>query len=104
MGVGSQVVGYWSSTVQAMQLKVSSIFHVFDERDRQCLKDLWASIPEDDKTRIEQTKGGLLKDSYSWILIQTFNNGKTANITDSYGSKAILARARQCCSVVSLMN
>jgi len=24
--------------------------------------------PRDDKARIEQTKGGLLKDSYKWIL------------------------------------
>ncbi|KAH7117476.1 hypothetical protein EDB81DRAFT_892342 [Dactylonectria macrodidyma] len=26
------------------------------------------SLPRDDKTRIEQTKGGLLKDSYKWVL------------------------------------
>ena len=30
--------------------------------------DLRATDPRDDKTRIEQTKGGLLKDSYHWIL------------------------------------
>ncbi|OAT05042.1 hypothetical protein BDBG_16392 [Blastomyces gilchristii SLH14081] len=38
------------------------------DRDRQCLKDLWATDPEDEKTRIQQTKGDLLKDVYSWIL------------------------------------
>ncbi|KAF3768208.1 hypothetical protein M406DRAFT_51956, partial [Cryphonectria parasitica EP155] len=36
--------------------------------DRECLKDLRPSDPRDDKKRIEQTKGGLLKDSYKWIL------------------------------------
>ena len=30
--------------------------------------DLRATDPRDDKARIEQTKGGLLKDSYRWIL------------------------------------
>ena len=30
--------------------------------------DLRATDPRDDKTRIEQTKGGLFKDSYRWIL------------------------------------
>ncbi|KAM5357557.1 hypothetical protein ACJZ2D_016141 [Fusarium nematophilum] len=34
----------------------------------RCLADLRLSDPRDDKTRIEQTKGGLLKDSYKWIL------------------------------------
>ncbi|KAM6516695.1 hypothetical protein FALCPG4_014868 [Fusarium falciforme] len=39
-----------------------------DDRDRQCLKDLRETDPRDDKTRIEATKGGLLRDSYRWIL------------------------------------
>jgi hypothetical protein len=38
------------------------------EKDQQCLKDLRATDPRDDKTRIEQTKGGLLRNSYRWIL------------------------------------
>ncbi|KAJ9139419.1 WD40 repeat-like protein [Pleurostoma richardsiae] len=38
------------------------------EKDHQCLKDLRLTDPRDDKTRIEQTKGGLLRDSYRWIL------------------------------------
>ncbi|RYP47535.1 hypothetical protein DL768_006412 [Monosporascus sp. mg162] len=38
------------------------------EKDQQCLKDLRLTDPRDDKTRIEQTKGGLLRDSYRWIL------------------------------------
>ncbi|RYO77350.1 hypothetical protein DL764_010226 [Monosporascus ibericus] len=33
-----------------------------------CLADLRSTDPRDDKKRIEQTKGGLLRDSYRWIL------------------------------------
>ncbi|GAB1312036.1 hypothetical protein MFIFM68171_02246 [Madurella fahalii] len=36
--------------------------------DAKCLEDLRVTDPRDDKIRIEQTKGGLLKDSYRWIL------------------------------------
>ncbi|KAJ1322937.1 ankyrin repeat domain-containing protein 50 [Microdochium nivale] len=36
--------------------------------DAACLRDLRATDPRHDKTRIEQTKGGLLPASYHWIL------------------------------------
>ena len=36
--------------------------------DNDCLRDLHVSDPRDDKKRIEQTKGGLLQDSYRWVL------------------------------------
>jgi NACHT domain len=36
--------------------------------DNRCLADLLLTDPRDDKTRIEQTKGGLLNDSFRWIL------------------------------------
>ncbi|KAF6515295.1 hypothetical protein HZS61_005201 [Fusarium oxysporum f. sp. conglutinans] len=39
-----------------------------DDADKQCLKDLRETDPRDDKTRIQDTKGGLLRDSYRWIL------------------------------------
>ncbi|KAH8659477.1 hypothetical protein BGZ61DRAFT_523576 [Ilyonectria robusta] len=39
-----------------------------DDRDKQCLTDLRETDPRDDKTRIQGTKGGLLRDSYRWIL------------------------------------
>lgn len=39
-----------------------------DAEDQACLKDLLVSDPRDDKTRIEETKGGLLPRSYDWIL------------------------------------
>ncbi|PQE16116.1 hypothetical protein CJF30_00011140 [Rutstroemia sp. NJR-2017a BBW] len=35
---------------------------------QKCIQDLRLSDPRDDKKRIEDTKGGLLQDSYSWIL------------------------------------
>ena len=38
------------------------------EKDQQCLKHLRLTDPRDDKTRIERTKGGLLQDSYRWVL------------------------------------
>jgi hypothetical protein len=34
----------------------------------KCIKDLRLTDPRDDKKRIEDTKGGLLEDSYRWIL------------------------------------
>ncbi|KUL83182.1 hypothetical protein ZTR_10107 [Talaromyces verruculosus] len=39
-----------------------------DDEDKQCLKDLYVTDPREDKISIQETKGGLLKDSYRWIL------------------------------------
>ncbi|KAK3946807.1 hypothetical protein QBC32DRAFT_387713 [Pseudoneurospora amorphoporcata] len=38
------------------------------EKNQQCLKHLRLTDPRDDKVRIERTKGGLLQDSYRWVL------------------------------------
>ena len=38
------------------------------DRRKRCLQDLRLTDPRDDKKRIQDTKGGLLKDSYLWIL------------------------------------
>ena len=38
------------------------------EKEQQCLRDLRVTNPRDDMTRIEGIKGGLLEDSYVWIL------------------------------------
>ncbi|KAH7024897.1 beta transducin-like protein HET-E2C*40 [Microdochium trichocladiopsis] len=35
---------------------------------RRCIADLCVTNPRDDKTRIEDIKGGLLADSYTWVL------------------------------------
>lgn len=41
-----------------------------DEIDKmeKCIQDLRLTDPRDDKKRIEETQGGLLEDSYRWIL------------------------------------
>ncbi|KAL2887438.1 Vegetative incompatibility protein HET-E-1 [Ceratocystis lukuohia] len=39
-----------------------------EENDKQCLSDLYITDPCTDKKNIEEKKGGLLKDSYKWIL------------------------------------
>jgi hypothetical protein len=36
--------------------------------DHKCIQHLRLTDPRDDKRRIEETKGGLLEDSYNWIL------------------------------------
>jgi hypothetical protein len=41
---------------------------VYDQAEDRCLADLRCTDPRHDKTRIEQTKGGLLADSYRWVL------------------------------------
>jgi hypothetical protein len=38
------------------------------QTEDKCLADLRTTDPRDDKARIEQTKGGLLRDSYCWVL------------------------------------
>jgi hypothetical protein len=37
----------------------------------QCIQDIRQTDPRDDKKRIEETKGGLLADSYRWVLDNT---------------------------------
>ena len=38
------------------------------KEDYECIQHLRLTDPRDDRKRIEETKGGLLKDSYYWIL------------------------------------
>jgi WD40 repeat protein len=38
------------------------------EKLNMCLRDLHVTDPRDDKKRIEDTKGGLLKDSHCWVF------------------------------------
>jgi hypothetical protein len=49
---------------------VSALDRLLDEfhRVQKCIQELHLTDPRDDKKRIEDTKGGLLEDSYSWIL------------------------------------
>ncbi|UKZ79794.1 hypothetical protein TrVFT333_007556 [Trichoderma virens FT-333] len=48
-------------------LSISAKFEESKE-NRACLRDLHSTDPKDDKKRIQMTKGGLLRDSYAWIL------------------------------------
>jgi len=55
---------------------------LMDEIDKleRCVQDLRATDPRDDKKRIENTKGGLLEDSYCWII-------KNPDFRQWYGSQ-----------------
>ncbi|OCK74462.1 HET-domain-containing protein, partial [Lepidopterella palustris CBS 459.81] len=37
-------------------------------KNQECIRNLRLTDPRDDKKRVEETKGGLLEDSYHWIL------------------------------------
>ena len=54
------------SAVQDNTQVLREIHH--DANDQKCLQDLCIIDPEAHKENIEKTKGGLLKDSYHWIL------------------------------------
>ncbi|KAH8435418.1 5'-methylthioadenosine/S-adenosylhomocysteine nucleosidase family protein [Aspergillus melleus] len=47
---------------------VPRIVQVFTVEDKACLRDLLVTNPEDERQRIEDTKGALLNDSFRWIL------------------------------------
>lgn len=49
---------------------VGAFRRLMDEIHKQerCIQDIRSTDPRDDKKRIEITKGGLLKDSYYWVL------------------------------------
>ncbi|KAL4766966.1 hypothetical protein BDW60DRAFT_170629 [Aspergillus nidulans var. acristatus] len=42
--------------------------NVFTDEDNACLRDLLVADPETERRRIEATKGGLLDDSFRWVL------------------------------------
>jgi hypothetical protein len=64
---------YGEGTEQAFRRLYDKIREQEDSfRKRQeCLHDLRATDPRNDKKRIEETKGGLLADSYRWVLDNT---------------------------------
>ncbi|CAL8585145.1 hypothetical protein XPA_010725 [Xanthoria parietina] len=51
--------------------QINNVNLATERTDAQCLQYLRSTDPRHDKTRIEQTKGGLLSDSYRWILDNT---------------------------------
>ncbi|KAK2772621.1 Vegetative incompatibility protein HET-E-1-like protein 15 [Colletotrichum kahawae] len=47
----------------------NTVNHIYNEpRRNQCLADLRLTDPRDEKIRIEDTKGGLIREAYQWIL------------------------------------
>ncbi|KAF5013701.1 hypothetical protein FDECE_300 [Fusarium decemcellulare] len=52
--------------VKVQTRNLSKIHH--DEKDNECLKQLHVANPTTHKQKIENKKGGLLKNSYRWIL------------------------------------
>jgi hypothetical protein len=76
-------LGEIAETARSQNVKLDSISSAIREQTRQqerfhetsadntCLADLRLTDPCDDKKRIQETKGGLLKDSYRWILDNT---------------------------------
>ncbi|KAK2025787.1 WD40 repeat-like protein [Colletotrichum zoysiae] len=75
-GSGSSRFGAWSELHgTGIQHSGSGDFNAnniyigtISDGDANFLRDLRVTDPRDDKTRIERTKGGLLRDSYHWIL------------------------------------
>ncbi|KKF97007.1 Vegetative incompatibility protein HET-E-1 [Ceratocystis platani] len=65
-----------NNTTAALQTSLKSVYAEMqsqaerreDDKDKQCLADLYVTDPRTDKKTIEDKKGGLLKDSYKWIL------------------------------------
>ncbi|KAN0069077.1 hypothetical protein V8E54_012706 [Elaphomyces granulatus] len=49
-------------------VSVTDVPNVMTDEDHHCLADLLLTDPRNEKTRIERTKGGLLSDSFRWIL------------------------------------
>ncbi|KAH7063877.1 NACHT domain-containing protein [Paraphoma chrysanthemicola] len=73
-------LGEIAKTAESQNAKLDSIDSAIREQTRQqerlhktsadnkCIEDLRLTDPRDDKERIQETKGGLLRDSYRWIL------------------------------------
>ncbi|WAO93526.1 Hypothetical protein NCS54_01107600 [Fusarium falciforme] len=69
-----------TDTVSAIEMNLQDIHSAIEDQTRQqekryqdnkydkCMQDLHVTDPRKDKKRIQDTKGGLLRDSYRWIL------------------------------------
>ncbi|KAL2887299.1 Vegetative incompatibility protein HET-E-1 [Ceratocystis lukuohia] len=71
-----------SQAVQSQAAQQEKRHH--DDKDNECLRDLYTTDPRTDKKDIQDKKGGLLKDSYKWILehkdFQKFRNEPESQI------------------------
>lgn len=73
VGVGLQELSKLASEAEQSGEKLSNILAELQSMDQDpkyeaCLQSLRVTDPRHDKIRIEKEKGGLLKDSYRWIL------------------------------------
>ncbi|CAK7203901.1 hypothetical protein SEUCBS139899_006651 [Sporothrix eucalyptigena] len=70
--------------IRRLKKEIEERLPPLDPRDKDCIRDLRLLDPRDDKTRIEETKGGLLQDAYRWILennsFQQWCNGPQGRI------------------------
>ncbi|KAM6506996.1 hypothetical protein FALCPG4_018389 [Fusarium falciforme] len=69
-----------TDTASAIEMNLQDIHSAIEDQTRQqekryqddkydkCMQDLHVTDPRKDKKRIQDTKGGLLRDSYRWIL------------------------------------
>ncbi|KAM5528230.1 nwd1 protein [Fusarium oxysporum f. sp. phaseoli] len=69
-----------TDTASALEMNLQGIHSAIKDQTRQqekryqdakyekCMQDLHVTDPREDKKRIQDTKGGLLRDSYRWIL------------------------------------
>ncbi|OPB43187.1 hypothetical protein A0O28_0088230 [Trichoderma guizhouense] len=66
-------LGELDSASQVLQGEMKDIWptikkYILSEKEEQCLKDLRVTDPRDDKSRIEDTNGGLLQGAYGWAI------------------------------------
>ncbi|EHK15471.1 uncharacterized protein TRIVIDRAFT_165017 [Trichoderma virens Gv29-8] len=54
------------SEIQGIWPKIQE--HILSKEEERCLKDLRITDPRDDKSRIEDTNGGLLQGAYGWAI------------------------------------
>ncbi|PHH53425.1 Vegetative incompatibility protein HET-E-1 [Ceratocystis fimbriata CBS 114723] len=70
--ISAHTVNYLKENKQSIKQFVNaftmSAASQHDEKDKQCLSELYVADPATDKKDIETKKGGLLKGSYGWIL------------------------------------
>ncbi|KAK2589635.1 hypothetical protein QQS21_012685 [Conoideocrella luteorostrata] len=66
--IGDIITGLESIQASIQHHTQQQVTRYQDKKDQQCLQALHVTDPRLDKQRIQDTKGGLLRDSYQWIL------------------------------------
>jgi DNA replication protein DnaC len=58
----------YSVLQQQISVQLQQVSVQLKKEDQECIQNLRTTNPRHDKKRIEETKGGLLSDSYRWVL------------------------------------